>query len=113
MNESNDPELENLLRRYRPGDPPAGLRERILIRGVSQPVWPWAAAAAVLLVSALTLRMAAQREAGGLDLELPPDPAIAAVNDLTEMLGGGAGARELAELMVPTVRPIEPEGERP
>jgi hypothetical protein len=67
----------------------------------------------VLLLSVWTLRGAASHEAGRIDLESSPDPAIAAVNEMTEMLGGSAGDRELAELMVPTVRPAAPEGEQP
>ena len=98
MNESNDPELEQLLRGFRPSAPPSRLRERILSAPPRLRVWPWAAAAAMLLVSALTLRIAAQREAGRIDLGA--DPSAALVAELTEALGGDAAARAQAESMV-------------
>lgn len=93
----NDSEIESVLLEYRPHEPPARLRERILERA-RPPVWPWATAAAVLLVSVLTLRVAAQREAGRVDLGA--DPAAATVADLTDAFGGDAAARALAESMV-------------
>jgi len=115
----NDSEIEAALRNSRPQDPPASLRERILSQGSSQPVWPWATAAAVLLVSALTLRAAAQREAVRVDLGA--DPSATTIATLTDALGGDAPARELAESMVfeaqlrsemaPPAR--DPEGEQP
>lgn len=94
----NDPELEHLLRRYRPSQPPARLRDRIVSQSTSLRVWPWAAAAAMLLVSALTLRVAAQREAGRVDLGA--DPSAAFVADLADALGGDAAARQQAESLV-------------
>jgi hypothetical protein len=45
-----DPEIEDLLRRYRPTGPSADLRARIVAGNqVTGRAWPWAAAAAVLL----------------------------------------------------------------
>lgn len=114
----NDSEIESVLRKYRPRETPAHLRERI-VGSARPPVWPWAAAAAVLLVSVLTFRVAAQREAGRLDLG--PDPAAATVADLTDALGGDAAARALAESIVMEAQlrsemaapAREPEGEQP
>lgn len=114
----NDSELEHLLRRYRPGNPPPGLRERILSPPEPRRVWPWAAAAAILLVSALTSRMAAQREAGRIDLGA--DPSVTVIAQLTDALGGDADARATAESIVIEARlrselaapPTEPEREQ-
>ena len=94
----NDQELEHLLRRYRPSNPPAALRGRIVLPPAPPRVWPWAAAAAVLLVSALTLRNAAQRETGRIDLGA--DPVAGLVADLTEVFGGDGAARAQAESLV-------------
>ena len=45
-----DPEIEDLLRRYRPAGPAGDLRVRILAADrFTGRAWPWAAAAAVLL----------------------------------------------------------------
>ena len=45
-----DPEIEELLRRYRPPGPAGDLRARIVAGNrVTDRAWPWAAAAAVLL----------------------------------------------------------------
>jgi hypothetical protein len=119
MNELNDPELERLLRRFQPTDPPSGLRARIVLVPTSQPVWPWAAAAAALLASAMTFKMATEREAGRIDLGR--DHSAVQVGELTAVLGGDAEARELAESIVIEAQlraelavPFrEPEGEQP
>ena len=47
-----DPELDELLRRYRPAAPPAELRARLIASAAPMPrTWPWAAAAAALLAA--------------------------------------------------------------
>jgi hypothetical protein len=47
-----DPELDDLLRRYRPAGPPAELRARLIASAAPMPrTWPWAAAAAALLAA--------------------------------------------------------------
>ena len=56
-----DPEIEDLLRRYRPADPPAGLRARIMTEAA--PVgrtWPWAVAAGVVLATVVGLNFATE-----------------------------------------------------
>lgn len=95
---NDDPELERRLRGFRPSDPSAALRERVLSTTVARRAWPWAAAAAALLVSALTLRLAMQQEVGRIDLG--PDRTAAMVDNLTEALGGDQTARNLAESIV-------------
>src|SRR3954468_16206837 len=67
-----DSELEALLSRYRPADPPGGLEDRLL----EQPAlvfrdprtWPWAVAAAALLAVTIGLHVAAlaASSAGGI-----------------------------------------------
>jgi predicted lysophospholipase L1 biosynthesis ABC-type transport system permease subunit len=95
-------DVEDLLRRVRPVGPPAELRLRIE-QEAALPVpapraWPWAAAAAALLVLTAGLRVEVNRLESR--VEVPPDPAIAIVDDLAERLGGDAAARRMATLMV-------------
>jgi hypothetical protein len=54
-----DPELDDLLRRYRPAAPPPGLRARVLDGDAvdTRRAWPWAAAAAALLVAVGLLQL--------------------------------------------------------
>lgn len=96
----DDSEIEDLLRRYRPVGPPAKLRERILGTDRVPRIWPWASAAAALLVSALTLHLAGRYEAASADLRLGPAAVVRVADDLTAVLGGGAAARQLAEFIV-------------
>lgn len=54
-----DPEIEDLLRRYRPAGPPPDLRARVMTEAA--PVgrtWPWVAAAGVLLATVVGLNLA-------------------------------------------------------
>ena len=101
-------DVEELLRRYRPIDPPAELRMRILagLREARVPrAWPWAVAAAALLVVTFGLHIAGDRETRRMDTAIATMPTTAAtraraVEDLAEMLGGDAAARQVAELRV-------------
>jgi len=95
-----DSDIEDLVRRYRPIGPSAQLRERILATGPIQRIWPWASAAAVLLVSALTFRVAAGHKVASADVRVGPADAVRIADELTGMLGGGADARELAEFIL-------------
>ena len=54
-----DPELEDLLRRYRPSAPPPDLRGRIVpaLPADVRRAWPWAAAAAVLFAAVGVLQL--------------------------------------------------------
>ena len=96
----NDPDIEDLLRRYRPVGPPADLRARILSASRAHRVWPWASAAAALLASALALHLAAGHATARVDPKPAPEPAVRAIDDLTEMLGGDTAARRLAEFIM-------------
>jgi hypothetical protein len=95
----DDSELEDTLRRYRPRGPRPELRERILAAR-RQRIWPWAAAAAGLLLSTQLLDFAARREVAEANEVVGPAAAALVADDLTERLGGDAPARELAELIV-------------
>ena len=53
----NDPELEDLLLRYRPAGPSPDLRARLLDTPPVGRTWPWVAAAAVLLAAVCGLRL--------------------------------------------------------
>jgi hypothetical protein len=118
-----DRDVEELLNRYRPSDPRPELRERITAGDGSGNVhgqartdeaigrtWPWAAAAAALLVIAIALHGAAALSA----VDVPRNAGI--VNDaaaLSMELGGDDSARRLAEAMaladVPPPVPSLPE----
>ncbi|MDO8794602.1 MAG: hypothetical protein Q7J25_08290 [Vicinamibacterales bacterium] len=95
-----DSEIEDLLQRYRPIGPPARLRERILAIDRTERIWPWATAAAALLVCALTFRIATGYEAASVDVRLGPAAATRVADDLTDRLGGDAEARALAEFIL-------------
>ena len=96
----DDSEIEDLLRRYRPIGPPARLRERIFATAPSQRIWPWASAAAALLIFATTFHVASSYEAGTADVTLGPAAATRVADDLTGMLGGDLSARDLAEFII-------------
>ena len=84
-----DSDIEDLLRRYRPAGPPARLRERVIAAGPPRRIWPWAGAAAALLVSVLSFHAAARHE---LAARRSARSAVAAsvTEDLAELLGGDA-----------------------
>ena len=96
----NDSEIEDLLRKYRPVGPPAEMRQRILATTRVLRIWPWASAAAALLILGLTFHLAARNEVAGADLHLGPADVVRVTEDLTNMLGGDRRARELAEFIV-------------
>ena len=96
----DDSEIEDLLRRYRPIGPPARLRERIFATAPSRRIWPWASAAAALLIAAMTLHVASGNEIGSVDVTLGPAAATRVADDLTGMLGGDVAARYLAEFII-------------
>jgi hypothetical protein len=74
MNPMSDP-IEDALRRYRPSDPPAALRDRVLAAPVRQ-TWPWASAAAPLL--AVTLGAGGDAARIWTDHPAPPEALIGA-----------------------------------
>ena len=96
----DDRDIEKLLRRYAPAEPPPQLRARILRAARPARVWPWAMAASLLLVATIALRMLTAHVAGDVAIEPGPDVSSLAAADLTEMLGGDDIARRYAEAAV-------------
>ena len=81
----NDRDVENLLQRHRPADPPADLRARIVSAPIrAQRTWPWAAAAAALLAVSMSMTVASEivrrRSA-------PPAPASTEPTPIPDPLG--------------------------
>ena len=69
----SDPELEDLLRRYRPAGPPPDLRARIMPGAVPvRRTWPWAVAAAALLATVCVTQLATRRVYEGIAENVPP-----------------------------------------
>lgn len=103
----DDRDLEQLLRRYRPADPPSDLRERCLAQAADEPPvrgWPWAAAAAAMLAAATGFATATAR----LDpLAVVPDERVLAIERLAALLGGDEAARRVAEIIVVEEQPEE------
>lgn len=95
-----DSEIEDLLRKYRPVAPPAELRHRIVAPTHVPRIWPWASAAAALLVLGLMFQLATRSEAAAADMNLGPSAVARVTDDLTEMLGGDLRARAVAEFIV-------------
>jgi hypothetical protein len=96
----DDQQVEALLKRNRPAGPPESLRERCLSPLRQARVWPWVAAAAVLLVITVTIEGAAARAVASADVVVAPDPTAHAIAELAETLGGDAAARRVAEQII-------------
>jgi hypothetical protein len=94
-----EPDVEDVLRRYRPAGPPAELRARVVERLL--PVgraWPWAIAAAVLLSATLGLQFARaeiQRSLGG-----GGSPEQQEFEMVVELLGGDNAAEVVARRLL-------------
>lgn len=89
---------DDLLRKYRPVGPPADLRARILVP--ERAAWPWAVAAAALLVATLGLQLAIDSMAvRAIEVTVAPFDFEARVSQLTVALGGGEDARRRATLL--------------
>ena len=97
-------DIETLLARYQPAAPRPALRAKIL-DAAPVPIWPWAAAAAVLLAAALGFNAGSNRLAGVAAVEPPRDTREAAIQDLAAMLGGDETARRFAETEVAAGKP--------
>jgi hypothetical protein len=99
-----DDELEQLIARYQPSDPVPELRDRVLAGAAARRVrlgaldWTCAATAAALILAAVATRTPPADVASAAEIERQR-----AVRDTAEMLGGGAEAVTLAELIVPPV----------
>jgi hypothetical protein len=98
--ETNDNQIEQRLRSYRPAGPPESLRERCLTPSRPARVWPWAAAAAALLITSMAIQAAGRSTIRGADLAFPPGPLARDVEELVDALGGDAAAARLAARIV-------------
>ena len=101
----DDRELEALLNKYRPGDPPASL-ENHLFPSTHPRAWPWAVAATVLLAITLGLQVG-RRDAPAID------PIVqAAAQDLAEISGGDQQSRAMAEWTLTIAQRLSEEREQ-
>jgi hypothetical protein len=93
----DDDKVRELLGRYRPVSPPAHLRTAVLSRpaGGSR-MWPWAAAAAALVVATLTLHVAANRAIARVSMPASTE----SIEALAATLGGDEEAHRAARLIV-------------
>ena len=82
----NEIQIEDMLRRYRPTGPPAGLRELCLARAQRVQSWPWVVAATVLLGLFGGLHRENTRIFNQAGIQSPPDPDAGAVNELSDFL---------------------------
>lgn len=93
-------DIEDLLRRYQPSGPPSSLRARVVSGVADRPkTWPWAAAAAALLVATVALHAARERLADTWTDDRAHERALA-IEMITEMFGGDDAARLMAEQAV-------------
>lgn len=85
----SDPKLEELLHRYRPAGPPPDLRNQIAALIAARRTWPWAAAAAALLLTTCALQVATDRIYRTVERAVTPAPVTAVDRspDLHEALG--------------------------
>ena len=88
-------DIEFRLSRYRPASPPPELRRLAMHSAAPDRMWPWAAAAAVLLTATVAIHFATT---SALSRIAPPvsDPASA----LADAMGGDEDARRAARLIV-------------
>ena len=98
---NDDRDVESLLRRYRPAEPPTGLRARV-VEGAAERrrAWPWIAAAAALLALTVGLHMSTARVGHRMRPAEDFDERAAAIVELERALGDGDAARErVAQVM--------------
>lgn len=95
-----DLNIEEMLRRYRPVDPPARLRARVLSIAARQRIWPWAIAAAALLLVTVIFHRASGNAIAVARVTAGPAISNRMTDDLTSILGGDEAARALAEAIV-------------
>jgi hypothetical protein len=96
----DEPDVETLLRSYRPVRPPPALRGRILTPQDARRVWPWSLAAAALLVVTLALQLATARLNRGASARFASAPSGPSVEELAELLGNDDQGRLLAQRII-------------
>jgi len=97
----NDENLERLLRRYEPVPPSASLRARVVGTHGSRRAWPWAVAAAALVVLTVGLQAASARLLRDVAGAVQPNAQTEEVDALATMMGDaddpGGAARQMIE----------------
>ena len=95
----SDSEIDELLRRYRPAAPPAILRNRLTALGPGRRTWPWAGAAAALLLVTGCLQMSTQRiyRLVGDSVEPEAYSSLDQLPALSDALGGDEWLRSALE----------------
>src|SRR5687767_8638003 len=93
----NDHDIEQMLRRHRPAGPPPELRARVFqTAAVEARLWPWAVAAAALLVITVGFHVASASLGSQVPIQFESDDR----ERLVEALGGDDVARTRAELIM-------------
>jgi hypothetical protein len=88
----DDRDIERLLAGYRPCGPSPHLRAHVLDAAPVAHLWPWCAAAAVLLVTALSFGAAASRMTQRIAIPASEDLQQHEIAALTALFGGDAQA---------------------
>ena len=96
----NDSDIEQALRRYRPVGPPSHLRERILSEQKARRTWPWIAAAAALLFTVLTFRIATRQQVDVFNPQLGSVVPGDLQDDLIAKFGDDASGQELVSFLL-------------
>ena len=96
----NDSDIEQVLRRYRPAGPPVHLRERVVAQARTQRTWPWIAAAAALLFTVLTFRIATRQQVDVFNPQLGSVVPGDLQDDLIAKFGDDASGRELVSFLL-------------
>jgi hypothetical protein len=93
-------DVEELLRRYRPIGPPPDLRTRILSTPSIRHLWLWAAAAAMVIITIVSLHHVTDQLTRQMNVGLWREPATRAVEDIADILGRDPGTQLFAEFIV-------------
>lgn len=91
----DEDKVRELLDRYRPAGPPPELRRLALRPAAPDRIWPWAAAAAVLLAATVAIHFATSDAIRRLAL-----PTVDTTSALAEAMGGDEEARNVARAIV-------------
>jgi hypothetical protein len=91
----DDDKVRDLLQRYRPVGPPSNLRAVALRASSRERIWPWVAAAAVLLTATVAIHFETTRAIG----RLAPPP-VDPTRGLAAAMGGDQEAERAATSII-------------